>query len=391
MGLREGVCYIENIPRMELKRISVKSSAGSYCVVAGSGALARAAREIRALGRFSSVHVVSSHKVWRAVGKSVHRALRLSNREAIHLFNDAESKKNLRAVEHIARTLCRAGADRKSLLIAVGGGVVGDVVGFVAATYLRGVALVHVPTTLVAQVDSSIGGKTGVNLPEGKNLVGAFYPPRLVITDPQLLGTLPEREFRGGLPEIIKHAIIADAQMFAILEKELERVLRRDRQLLDFLISRNVRIKARVVSRDERESGLREVLNFGHTFAHALESLTKYRRYQHGEAVAWGMIAAAFLGHELGLARADDVSRIVSLIRRLGPLPPWPQASPSTLLEAMRSDKKSRSGILRFVLSPRIGEARSYDTVPLQAVERVLHFTPRLISASERLSRKRNA
>jgi 3-dehydroquinate synthase len=375
---------------MKIKRISVKSSAGPYLVVAGSGAISRAAKEIAALGRFSSVHIVSSPKVWRATGKTVQQGLRLSNDGAIHLFNDAESAKNLQSVEHIARSLSRAGADRKSLVIAVGGGVVGDVAGFAAASYLRGVALVHIPTTLVAQVDSSIGGKTGVNLPDGKNLVGAFYPPRLVITDPALLRTLPEREFRGGLAEVIKHAIIADAKMFAVLEKDLEKVLRRDRDSVNFLIPRNVQIKARVVSRDERESGLREILNFGHTFAHALESITSYRRYQHGEAVAWGMIAAAFLGHEAGLTRADEVSRIVALVRRLGPLPPWPQVPPAALLAAMRSDKKSRSGILRFVLSPRIGEARSYDTVPLQAVERVLHFTPRLIAASARLAGKRN-
>jgi 3-dehydroquinate synthase len=375
---------------MKIKRISVKSSAGPYSVVGGSGAIGRAGKEIAALGRFSSVHVVSSAKVWRAAGEKVQRGLHISNRGAIHLFNDAESAKNLQNVEHIARSLSRAGADRKSLLIAVGGGVVGDVAGFVAASYLRGVALVHIPTTLVAQVDSSIGGKTGVNLPEGKNLVGAFYPPRLVLTDPEFLRTLPEREFRGGLAEVIKHAIIADATMFAMLEKNLEKVLRRDRDSLSSLIPRNVQIKARVVSRDERESGLREILNFGHTFAHALESITRYRRYQHGEAVAWGMIAAAFLGHEVGLTRADDVSRIVSLIRRLGPLPPWPNVPPAALLAAMRSDKKSRSGILRFVLSTRIGEARSYDTVPLQAVERVLHFIPRLISASARQAGKRN-
>jgi 3-dehydroquinate synthase len=162
--------------------------------------------------------------------------------------------------------------------------------------------------------------------------------------------------------------------------------LRRDCAALEYLIPRNAEIKARVVSRDERESGLREILNFGHTFAHALETVTKYRRYQHGEAVAWGMIAAAFLGHELGLTRADDVSRIVALVRRLGPLPAWPRVPGATLLSAMRSDKKARSGILRFVLSPRIGEARSYDTVPLHIVERVLHFTPRLITANNALA-----
>jgi 3-dehydroquinate synthase len=372
---------------MKIRRILVKSAAGPYSVVSGAGAIRRAGQEIAALGRFSSVHVVSSPKVWRAVGKTVQRAWRFSKGSAIHLFDDAESAKNLRTVEQITRSLCRGGADRKSLVVAVGGGVVGDVAGFAAASYLRGVGLVHIPTTLVSQVDSSIGGKTGVNLPEGKNLVGSFYPPRLVLADPELLLTLSDREFRGGLAEIIKHAIIADAKMFAMLEKGMEKVLRRDRQALGSLIPRNVEIKARVVSRDEHEAGFREILNYGHTFAHALESVTKYRRYQHGEAVAWGMIAAAFLGHELGLTRADDVSRIVALIRRLGSLPPWPRVPAAALLRGMRSDKKTRSGILRFVLSPRIGEARSYDAVPLHTVERVLHFTPRLITASDKVSR----
>jgi 3-dehydroquinate synthase len=376
------VCYIENVSQMKLKRISVKSSLGNYSVIAGAGTVHRAAQEIAKLGRFSSIHVVSSTKVWRALSKSIQRGLQLPGKVHFHRMNDGESAKNLRTAELLSRVLVKSGADRKSLLIAVGGGVVGDVAGFVAAIYLRGVALVHVPTTLVAQVDSSIGGKTGVNLPEGKNLVGAFYPPRLVLIDPELLRTLPDREFRGGLAEVIKHAIIADAPMFGMLEQNMEKILRRDRTALGLLIPRNVAIKARVVSRDERESGLREILNFGHTFAHALESVTRYRRYQHGEAVAWGMIAAAFLGHELGLTRTADVSRIVALIRRLGPLPGWPQVPATTLLNAMRSDKKTRSGILRFVLSPRIGEARSYDTVPLHVVERVLHFTPRLIDAS---------
>ena len=390
MRRKRGVCYIENVSPMKLQRIPVKSLAGPYFVVSGAGAIRRAAQEIVALGRFSSVHVVSSPKVWRAVGRTAQRGLQLSKGGSIHLFDDAESAKNLRSVEQITRSLCRAGADRQSLVVAVGGGVVGDVAGFAAAAFLRGVKLVHIPTTLVSQVDSSIGGKTGVNLPEGKNLVGSFYPPQLVLVDPELLRTLSDREFRGGLAEIIKHAIIADAKMFAMLEKNMARVLRRDRSTLDFLVPRNVQIKARVVSRDEGESGLREILNFGHTFAHALESVTKYRRSQHGEAVAWGMIAAAFLGHELGLTRADEVSRIVALIRRLGPLPPWPRVPSTALLRAMRSDKKTRSGILRFVLSPRIGEARSYDTVPLHVVERVLHFTPRLITASNKLSLRRH-
>ena len=372
--------------RMKITRIRVQSSAGPYFAVAGAGVIGHAAREIATLGNFSSVHVVSSPKAWRAVGKIIQSGLRLSNRNRVHLFNDAESAKHLGSLEHISSSLSRAGADRKSLVIAVGGGVVGDVAGFAAASYLRGVALVHIPTTLVAQVDSSIGGKTGVNLPEGKNLVGAFYPPRLVITDPDLLRTLPEREFRGGLAEVIKHAVIADARMFASLEKDIDKLMRRDRDALGSLIPRNVQIKARVVSRDERESGLREILNFGHTFAHALESVTRYRRYQHGEAVAWGMMAAAFLGHEIRLTPAEEVSRIVSLVCRLGPLPRWPSVSPSELARAMRSDKKARGGLLRFVLSPRLGQARTYDKVPVDAVERVLHFAPRLVAAvSEQL------
>jgi 3-dehydroquinate synthase len=354
----------------------VQSAAGSYAVVCGAGVLRQAARELAKLGKFSSIQVVSSSKVWSAIGKNVRRGLGLKNVRQMHFMNDGESAKNLRTVELLARDLVKSGADRSALLVAVGGGVVGDVAGFAAASYLRGVALVHIPTTVVAQVDSSIGGKTGVNLPEGKNLVGAFYPPRLVLSDPEVLRTLPEREFRGGLAEIIKHAVIADAEMFAYLEKSMEKLARRDRLALDYLIPRNVAIKARVVSRDERESGLREILNFGHTFAHALESVTRYRRYQHGEAVAWGMMAAALLGHEIGVTRANDVSRIVSLVRRIGPLPPWPRVTPSALVAVMQSDKKTRSGKLRFVLTPRIGKAASYDHVPLAAVERVLRFAP---------------
>jgi len=361
---------------MKTRRILVQSAAGPYPVVCGAGVLRHAAREIAKLGKFSSIHIVSSAKVWRAIGKGVRRAVGVKNRGAVHLMNDGEFAKTLRTAELLMRDLVKGGADRKSLLIAVGGGVVGDVAGFVAASYLRGVALVHVPTTVVAQVDSSIGGKTGVNLPEGKNLVGAFYPPRLVLSDSEVLRTLPEREYRGGLAEIVKHAVIADAEMFAYLEMNMEMVKRRNRAALDYLIPRNVSIKGRVVTRDEHESGLREILNFGHTFAHALESVTHYKRYQHGEAVAWGMMAAALLGHETGVTRADDVSRIVSLVRRMGPLPAWPRVPAGALLEAMRSDKKARDGKLRFVLTPRIGKAALYDGIPLAVVERVVRFAP---------------
>jgi len=364
---------------MSPKTISVHSAAGSYEIVCGAGAIKKAGSRIAALGKFSSVHVISSPKVWRAAGKLMLANLNNANLAKVHLMNDAETKKNLRTMESLSRSLVRAGADRRSLIVAVGGGVIGDIAGFVAASYLRGVSLVQVPTTVVAQVDSSIGGKTGVNLPEGKNLVGAFYPPKLILTDPMVLRTLPEREFRGGLAEVIKHSVIADAGMFEYLEENVSKALRRDRAALEFLIPRNAAIKARVVSRDERESGLREILNFGHTFAHALESTTHYRRFQHGEAVAWGMMAAALLGHETGVTRADDVARIVTLVRSIGPFPAWPKIPAKTLVASMRADKKARNGQIRFVLTPRIGKAESYDDVPLEAVHRVLRFAPQFL------------
>ncbi|MGB2624615.1 MAG: 3-dehydroquinate synthase [Candidatus Acidiferrum sp.] len=365
---------------MKNKRIPVKSSSGEYAILCGSGVLRNAAAEIRRLGNFPRIHIVSSPKVWRAVGKSVQRGLGLKNIQASHLMNDAEFAKNLATVEKLSRSLVRAGIDRHSLLIAVGGGVVGDVAGFVASTGLRGIPLVQIPTTLIAQVDSAIGGKTGVNLPEGKNLVGTFYPARLVLVDPAALKTLPERQYRGGLAEVIKYGVIADAKLFAFLEKNFDAVLRRNPAALSYIIPRCLEIKAQVVSRDERESGRREILNFGHTFGHALETVTHYRVYQHGEAVAWGMMAAALLGHELGLTRADEVSRIVSLVRRMSPLPPWPRVPPKTLIAAMHSDKKARAGKLRFVLTPRIGIAHSQDNVPLETLERVLHFAPHFIN-----------
>jgi 3-dehydroquinate synthase len=372
---------------MKAKIIRVRSAAGEYAVLCGAGILRDAAGEIAKLGEFSSVHVLTSPKVWRAAGKVVKAAIPRDAWKNVHLFDDAETKKSMRTVELTCRRLTRAGADRKSLIIAVGGGVVGDVAGFVAASYLRGVALVHVPTTLVAQVDSSIGGKTGVNLPEGKNLVGAFYPPRLVVIDTNLLRTLPARQFRSGIAEIIKYGVIADADLFAYLEQNIEKLLRQNRDALKHVIPRCVAIKADVVGRDERESGLREILNFGHTFGHALESVTKYRRYLHGQAVAWGMIAAILIGRELGITRNDDVSRVVSLIRRIGKMPDWPRVAHKILISAMLSDKKTRTGKLRFVVSPHIGEARSSEAVSMDALERAMRLTPKVLGRAEKMHR----
>lgn len=374
---------------MKPTRIRVQSSAGAYSILCGAGALSHLAAEIRNIGGFSRIHIVSSRRVWHAVGKRVLQGLRGATQKAarkpkIHLMNDAEAAKNLVTAEELHRSLVRSGIDRRSLLIAVGGGVIGDVAGFVASTCLRGIALVQIPTTLIAQVDSAVGGKTGVNLPEGKNLVGTFYPARLVLVDSAALKSLPERQYRGGLAEVIKYGIIADAKLFAYLEDNFDAILRRDPAALSHIISRSLEIKAHVVGKDERESGLREILNFGHTFGHALETVTNYRVYQHGEAIAWGMMAAALLGHEIHVTPADEVSRIVSLVRRLAPLPPWPTASPERLVALMRADKKSRDGRLRFVLAPRVGKAQSYDDVPLETLVRVLHFAPHFFNHSSK-------
>jgi 3-dehydroquinate synthase len=342
---------------LSMKKISVRASSGKYEVLSGRGVFRELPRVVSRLRGEGSVYVVSSPRVWRRWGKRVEQLLGLTRRATI-LIDDAETAKNLSTVERACRDLVRAGADRRALLVAVGGGVVGDVAGFVAASYARGIGVIHVPTTVVAQVDSAIGGKTGVNLPEGKNLVGAFYPPKGVLADPDLLRTLAPREFRSGIYEIIKYGVIGDPTLFAFLEKKLEKTLRREPAALNFVIERSVAQKARVVSKDEHESGLREILNFGHTFAHALESVTRYRRYLHGEAVGWGMIAAARLAATLGMFPLGEENRVARLTARVGPLPPWPTIPAARLIEAMQADKKTRGGRLRFVLPERIGRVR---------------------------------
>jgi len=330
--------------------------------------------------------VISSPRVWRRWGSRVEKLLAGARRATI-LIDDGETAKNLSTVERACRDLVRAGADRRSLIVAVGGGVVGDVAGFVAASYARGIGLIHVPTTVVAQVDSAIGGKTGVNLPEGKNLVGAFYPPQGVVADPEMLSTLPPREFRSGIYEIIKYGVIGDAKLFEFLEGNLEKVLRRERAALAYVIERSISQKARVVSEDEHESGLREILNFGHTFAHALESVTRYRKYLHGEAVGWGMIVAARLAVEKGMLSPRDEERVARVISRVGPLPAWPFAPPSRLIVAMQADKKTRAGRLRFVLPERIGRVRCGVESESEMLVRVLRECA--IAASPSKTRKR--
>jgi len=364
---------------MKIQQTHVPAAAGAYDVLFGRGLLRESGKHISHLSDFSGLFVLSSPRVWRHCGGTVKKSLgRLGRCEAI-LLDDRESAKTLTNVERICRQLLRAGADRRAVLVAVGGGVVGDVAGFVAASYLRGVALVHVPTTLVAQVDSAIGGKTGVNLAEGKNLVGAFYPPRLVLADPEVLETLPVREYRSGLYEVIKYGIIGDARLFHYMEQNINALRSRDASALDWVIPRCIQAKADVVARDEHESGVREYLNFGHTFAHAFETATRYRVFRHGEAVAWGMMAAALLGVALGRTSRFDAALLMRLISQVGALPALPKAPPRRLLKLMRSDKKAREGHLRFVISPRIGEAKTISDAPEKTVLRVLEELPNFV------------
>ncbi|MBZ5696446.1 MAG: 3-dehydroquinate synthase [Acidobacteriia bacterium] len=363
--------------------IRVSSSSGPYDVVCAPGALSRAASLIARLGDSTGTFIVSSPRVWRNCGRAI--ASKISGKAAKNpiLFDDRESLKRLSAVESISQQLIRAGADRGAILVAVGGGVVGDVAGFAAASYLRGVRLVQIPTTLVAQVDSAIGGKTGVNLPEGKNLVGAFYPPKLVIADPVLLSTLPHREYRSGLYEVIKYGVIADRELFVFLERQMPAVLRRDPDALGWIISRSIAIKARVVGADEREGGLRQILNFGHTLGHALEAATGYRRFLHGEAVGWGMIAATMMALATDGLALMEAFRIVRLITTVGPLPNVPAISGAKLRSIVAGDKKARGGRVLWVLPRRIGKAEWGIEIPWPVVERSLQSLPEIMAETQ--------
>ncbi len=344
-----------------------------HCV---RGILARTGSLVARREDSSAVFVVSSPNVWVHWGRVLASRLRGLRRERVILIDDRESAKNLSTVGAIARTLHRAGADRRSVLVALGGGVVGDVAGFAAASYLRGVRLVQVPTTLVAQVDSAIGGKTGVNLPEGKNLVGAFYPPKLVIADPDTLQTLPHRQYRSGLYEVIKYGIIADARLFDYLERNMLALLRRDPAALGWVIPRCIRIKADVVGKDERESGLREILNFGHTLGHALEASTGYRRFLHGEAIGWGMHAATLLGMASGRLRESEAERMIRLIASVGPLPALTGIRAAGLRSMIAGDKKARGGRVQWVLPRRVGKVERGIELPWKLVARTFAELP---------------
>src|SRR5688500_1985519 len=279
-------------------RVVVSAASGAYPVVIGSGAIEMLGAEMTAAKLGARRLLISSPRVWDFHGARFRKAG--AERTPI-LIEDGERYKNLNTVARVLDALVKVHADRSTVIVAIGGGVIGDVVGFAAATYLRGLAVVHVPTTLLAQVDSAIGGKTGVNHPLGKNLIGAFHAPSLVVADPVVLETLPRREFRAGLYEVIKYGVISDPALLDQLQSDLAAILAREPAAVAPIVAVCCRIKADVVSADERESGLRRILNFGHTVGHALEAATKYRRFRHGEAIGYGMLAALSIGVARGV------------------------------------------------------------------------------------------
>ncbi len=339
-----------------MQTIRVDTPSAKYDVITGSGLIGSLAPRIqRIAGKLPPrVFVLTSPEIWALWGDLF---LKSFSEPPVTLFlSTGEKHKTMQSVDRLLRQMVTAGGDRGSLLIAFGGGIVGDVGGFLAAIFMRGMRYVQVPTTFLAQVDSSVGGKTGVNLPEGKNLVGSFHHPVAVFADIDVLGTLPDRELRAGLMESVKAGIIRDRSLVRFMEEHADEVLGRDPKALEKVIAASIRMKAGVVNRDERENGLRMILNLGHTVGHAIEQATRYKSLLHGEAVGWGMIAALYVAHRRRSITGPQAARLENLVHRYGPLPALKLRAPK-LIAATGSDKKNVGGVRRFVLPIGIGDA----------------------------------
>ncbi len=340
-----------------MQRIAVELAGRRYDVVVDAGGLERASSYIERLAQDRRLFVIADSGAYAAQGDRLRAGLAPLELDEITV-DLGEDRKRLEVVEQLAEKLHCLGADRSSLVIALGGGVAGDVAGFVAASYMRGIDFIQIPTTLLAQVDASVGGKTGVNLASGKNLVGAFHQPLLVLIDPQTLNSLPDREYRAGLFEVIKHGIIRSRDLFDFMDEYRENVIARQPAALERIISESVRIKADVVRQDEREGDLRRILNYGHTLGHALEAETDYKRYLHGEAIGWGMVAAGRLAESLGTLSAMDRQKIEEVILAYGGIPSPEGLDPTSIAARIGGDKKTIGGRVHFVLAETIGRVR---------------------------------
>jgi 3-dehydroquinate synthase len=358
-----------------MRTVTVPLGKRSYPIFVGAGLLSALGRLAAKLPLDRRCAVISDGHVAPLYAEPAMASLRSAGFEPLLIsIPPGETSKSFKRVQACCDLLARHRLERKSFIVALGGGVVGDLAGFVAAVYLRGITFVQVPTTLLAQVDSSVGGKVGVNLNAGKNLVGAFHQPRFVLCDLRTLDSLPPREFRSGLAEVIKYGIIFDAPLFARLERDLPRLLRRDPKALADVVARCCQIKADVVHRDETDSGVRAILNFGHTIGHAVENIAGYGKYLHGEAISIGQVAAARISAELTGLPPAEVARIEGLFVRAG-LPVAIKLSAvarSRLLAAMRLDKKVSGGEVQFVLASRLGRVRSGHKVAPALIQQVL-------------------
>ena len=345
-------------------RIPVAAPSRSYEVLLENGLLHRAGECLAPILAHRRAFVVTVPPVRRRWAAGLLQSFAASGIKADVLeMPDGERFKRLATLEKLALRLTELGADRAATLIALGGGVVCDVTGFLASIYMRGVDVIQIPTTVLAQVDAAIGGKTGVNLRTGKNLLGTFHQPRMVLIDPAVLATLPSREYRAGLYESLKCGIIGDRRLFQLMEERRREVLDRDPRIVERVIADSVRLKASVVSADEREGGLRQVLNLGHTIGHALEAETGYTKLLHGEAVAWGMIAATHLALSLGKMDSVDAGRITHTILGLGKLPTV-RINTANILKRLRTDKKTRGGVVHFIVPREIGKVEIVADVP---------------------------
>ena len=344
-----------------MQRLQAQSEKFRYDVVVGRGAWE--VLRVFPLSSHSSVFVLTEHPLWDCWANSFCRATGLGKPRCVFIPS-GEKSKTLPMAERVASQLLELGADRRSLLITFGGGVVGDLGGFVASIYMRGIDYIQVPTTLLAQVDSSIGGKTAVDVGAMKNLLGTFYPPKLVLSDPVVLRTLPARAFASGLYETVKHAILAGRPLFAQLDKCLEQLRPASAVRLELIVARAAKVKIDVVSRDEREAGLRRILNLGHTYGHALEEATGYRRFSHGEAVGWGILLATRLAERVRLLKRGEGEKIAGLVRRVGELPAIRNLRVDEVLKFLPRDKKAVKGRVHWVLPERVGKVRIVSDVP---------------------------
>jgi 3-dehydroquinate synthase len=359
-----------------VRTIHVKTASASYPIHVGSGLLSNFGRHLRKITGKNKprVFVLTSPVIWSLWGEKFLSGFPKDQAPTALFLAPGEQHKRLASVERLATELSAAGADRSSLLIAFGGGIVGDAGGFLAAIYMRGIPYIQIPTTLLAQVDSSVGGKTGVNLTTGKNLIGSFHHPLAVFADVDVLKTLPPRELRAGLFESVKAGIIRDPKLFRFLEKNRESILAGDPAALKQVVSASVAMKAEVVGIDERESGLRMILNFGHTLGHAVEAVTGYKKLLHGEAIAWGMLAALHVSRSRRLLPEHEAVRIEQAIHAYGPLPRFLANIPELLAAAGR-DKKNKAGTRRFVLTPGIGHAVVVENVTDAELTSALEWT----------------